>query len=374
LKDLARDYEDLVENWKSYTDNSTVEGIGLCDQDQVMLEFATVGKTGEFLWPRDAAAKAGRVRRLAEEDMKFRQRLQGVDEKGSLLIKPPELVGMEVDGMDTSGRWYPVTILEVDVVDDDTDEELVNDDGSRDPNETEKNITRKKVRVDFSSHGGHEEWIDVESDRLAVFGRFTSDSERQSVSSESAANGTAAVPADPKPKLNAAATRKNNGVNDVENGKICLWPGFGACGLTNLGNTCYVNSAIQCISYLPLLRSYLLSAQYKTNGDLNRDNPLGTGGKLLEEFAELLRALWSGKLGEKSPSRFRTQLGKVNSQFSGADQQDAQEFLNYILDILHEDSNKVRKKPYVEALEDEWVAKTSLPRVADESWRRYVNL
>jgi ubiquitin C-terminal hydrolase len=107
---------------------------------------------------------------------------------------------------------------------------------------------------------------------------------------------------------------------------------------------------------------------------LNRDNPLGTGGKLLEEFAELLRALWSGKLGEKSPSRFRTQLGKVNSQFSGADQQDAQEFLNYILDILHEDSNKVRKKPYVEALEDEWVAKTSLPRVADESWRRYVNL
>jgi hypothetical protein len=374
LKDLSRDFEELVENWKLYTDNATVEGAGLCDFDHLMLEFATVGKLGDFQWPRDAAAKAGRVRRLAEEDMKFRQNLQGVDEKGSLLLIPPDLVGMDVDGMDGSGRWYPVRILEVDIVDDDTDEDLANEDGLGDPSRAEKSVTRKKVRVDFTSHGGHEEWIDVESDRLAVSGRFTRDAERQSGALDIATSGVVSAPVDPKPKPTTSATRKNSGINEAENGKICLWPGFGACGLTNLGNTCYVNSAIQCISYLPILRSYLLSAQYKTNGDLNRDNPLGTGGKLLEEFAELLRGLWSGKLGEKSPSRFRTQLGKANSQFAGADQQDAQEFLNYILDVLHEDSNKVRKKPYVEALEDEWVAKTALRRVADESWRRYVNL
>jgi hypothetical protein len=40
--------------------------------------------------------------------------------------------------------------------------------------------------------------------------------------------------------------------------------------------------------------------------------------------------------------------------------------------MLHEDCNKVREKPYVEALEDDWVARTALHRVADESWRRYV--
>ncbi|EEC44634.1 predicted protein, partial [Phaeodactylum tricornutum CCAP 1055/1] len=123
----------------------------------------------------------------------------------------------------------------------------------------------------------------------------------------------------------------------------------GACGLSNLGNTCYANSAIQCMSYLPLLRAYLLSSQYKTAGDLNRDNPLGTGGKLLEEFAELLRSMWSAKLGEKSPVRFRSQLGKVNDQFSGADQQDAQEFLNYMLDVLHEDSNKPGEGLYMQS-------------------------
>ena len=104
-----------------------------------------------------------------------------------------------------------------------------------------------------------------------------------------------------------------------------------------------MNSAVQCLSYMPLLRAYLLSAQYKATGDLNKDNPLGTGGRLLEESA-----VWGTRLAEKSPSRFRSQLAKTNDQFSGADQQDAQEFLNYIVDVLHEDSNKVRNKPFVE--------------------------
>jgi DUSP domain/Ubiquitin carboxyl-terminal hydrolase len=289
-RELARDYEDIVANWKAYTDNATVEGSGLVDNDHLMLEFATVGKSGELLWPRDAAAKAGRVRRLAEEDMYFRQTLQGVDEKGSLVLKPPQLVGMKVDGLNSSGRWYPVTILEVDIFDDDTDDELAVEHDAAASNKAEKSLTRKKVRVDFTEHGGHEEWIDVESDRLAVHGRFTSDAERQNGAMEELEKVNPSASSDVKPKLGSPATRKNSGINDSDNGKICVWPGFGACGLTNLGNTCYVNSAIQCISYLPLLRSYLLSSQYKTNGDLNRDNPLGTGGKLLEEFVELLRA------------------------------------------------------------------------------------
>jgi hypothetical protein len=44
-----------------------------------------------------------------------------------------------------------------------------------------------------------------------------------------------------------------------------------------------------------------------------------------------------------------------------------------MLDVLHEDSNKVVKKPYVEALEDAWVDKTNLARVGEETWRRLGN-
>ena len=49
-----------------------------------------------------------------------------------------------------------------------------------------------------------------------------------------------------------------------------------------------------------------------------------------------------------------------------------QELLNDLLDSLHEDSNKVVKKPYVEGLEDKWVETNDLSRVGEESWRRYV--
>ncbi len=47
-----------------------------------------------------------------------------------------------------------------------------------------------------------------------------------------------------------------------------------------------------------------------------------------------------------------------------------QELLNDLIDSLHEDSNKVVKKPYVEGLEDAWVNENSLCRVGEESWRR----
>jgi len=372
--DLRDHYKEFTANWQAYADYATVESIGLVDRDHVMLEFAVLNKSGELIWPREAAAKAGHVRRLAEEGIEFRRTLQGVDVNGSMLPVAPILVGMEVDAMDSTGRWYPVKVTAVEISDEDTDEEPEEygneeeDAGDRVPTES---TSIKKVKVDFQVHGGHTEWIDVESDRLAKLGRFTGDAEKQSSVTEAETNGTnRSAAGDAKAKPASPVKKVGNGDNSAENGKICLLPGYGACGLTNLGNTCYVNSAVQCISYLPLLRAYLLSAQYKAKGDLNKDNPLGTGGRLLEEFAELLRTMWSAKFGEKSPTRFRAQLAKVNTQFSGADQQDAQEFLNFILDVLHEDSNKVRTKPYVEALEDDWVKKSQLSRVGDEAWRR----
>ena len=358
--ELEESYDELRADWDAYADNASVEGASLEDGDQILLECANV-KSGDFMWPREAAAKAGRVRRLADEDMKFRQMLRGADENGDPLKDPPNLVGMRVDAMDSSGRWYQVEILKVEIV-------MVEADGGDDNDSGEENQGEsKQVKVDFSEFGGHTEWIDTESDRLATAGRFTLG--RPDDSPTSQGRPTPTTPNDTKAKP-AVVTKKANADSFAENGKVCMFPGYGACGLSNLGNTCYINSAVQCISYTPLLRSYLLSAQYKATGDLNRDNPFGTGGKLLEEFADLLRLMWSARHGEKSPSRFRAQLSKANSQFSGADQQDAQEFLNYILDKVHEDSNKIRKKPYVLALEDDWVKSTKLSRVGDEAWRR----
>ena len=363
-------FDELITNWRQYTEDATVETIGLQDQNNLMVEFAVLHRNGGLAWPREAAAEAGKVRRLADEDKQFRQTLLGVDDNGKALPNPPLLVGMDVDAMEFSGKWYTVKILEVQLTETDVDDE---DDGGieSEVSDTPKRVMKKKVKVNFQIHGGHFDWIDVDSDRLQTPGRFASEANLQSPESPTIGNGNGAT-GDGRTKSGASAKRSNSiSESMVENTKSCNLPGYGACGLSNLGNSCYMNSAVQCMSYLPLLRSYLLGALYRTNGDLNRDNPLGTGGKLLEEFAELLRTMWSTKLAEKSPTRFRLHLGKSNEQFACADQQDAQEFLNYMIDVLHEDSNRVRKKPYVEALADVWVEQTLLPRVGEESWRRY---
>lgn len=364
-------WSDVIDDWKAYTLNSTVDEMGLQDQDSLLVEFAVVNKAGALSWPRELAAEEGRKRVMLEEDEQFRRMLQGIDAKGNALLKPRTLVGMEVDAADRSGRWYTVKILDAQVFDEDTDDEPAEDDEEV----TDEPATRKKAKVQFPNQ--HYEWIDVASDRLAIAGRVVSERENRDPEAEktsntnSSSNGgssrTRTAPSNGRSNSNAG----ENG-NGGDNGKLCMFPGFGSCGLSNLGNTCYMNSAVQCIAYLPLLRSYLLSGQYKATGDLNKDNPLGSGGKLLEEFAELLRHLWNAKGAEHRPFKFKQLLAKTNEQFSGGDQQDAQEFLTYMIDILHEDSNKVRKKPYVESMEDEWVAKTPLPEVGEEAWRRYV--
>mmetsp|Transcript_42633 Transcript_42633/g.47649 ORF Transcript_42633/g.47649 Transcript_42633/m.47649 type:complete len:2302 (-) Transcript_42633:77-6982(-) len=364
-KELAENYDELKSNWEIYSDNATVESSDLADESQILVEFAVLNRNNEMIWPREAAAKAGRVRRIADRDMKFRRILLGLNDHGKPMAKSPDLIGMTVDAMDASGRWYEVHITHVKIVDPDTDEE--DDDDSMDDTPVQG---YKQVRVDFSKYGGHGEWVYVESDRLAAAGRFTMNK----------GDSTPTTPTKPTQIVQSAANEAKNKVqaqvkkavqDAIENTKVCTIPGYGACGLANLGNTCYINSALQCISYFPLLRSYLLSGEYKSTGDLNKDNPLGTKGWLLEEFVELLRFMWSSKAGEKSPTRLRQAIAKLKPDvFAGADQQDAQELLSYVLDALMEDSNRVLEKPYVEGLEDDWVRKTDLYRVGEEAWRR----
>lgn len=357
-------YDEYVERWQAYSDEQTVESAGLIDGIKIMFEYALVTKDGSFTWPREAAAKATALKRTADEDNSLRFLLRGLNDEGKPLKK--SLVRTPVDAMDTSGRWYRGIIVNAETVQSDSN-------GSTSLASKDNFVENTHVRVHFDDGtDNHQEWIDVKSDRIAVAGRFTASSlEKDSEHDEE--SGAASI--ESKLKLTMANKKKDSTTAesnaDPNSGGGCTFVGYGACGLDNLGNTCYMNSGLQCLSYLPLLRSYILSGQFKTFGDINRNNPLGTGGKILEEFSELLHFMWCGKYGKRAPQKFRNLLAKCRNQYSGADQQDAQELVNDMFDMLHEDGNRVTKKPYVEALEDEFIAKTPLPRVGEEAWRRF---
>ena len=117
-------------------------------------------------------------------------------------------------------------------------------------------------------------------------------------------------------------------------------------GLGNLGNTCFMNSTLQCLAHTEPLQRYFLTGEFRD--DLNRRNPLGTGGDLATQFAKLLADMWTGATGVVYPREFKNVLGKHAEQFVGYEQHDSQELATYLLDALHEDCNRVTQKPYVE--------------------------
>ncbi|XP_048953934.1 ubiquitin carboxyl-terminal hydrolase 19 isoform X20 [Canis lupus dingo] len=150
---------------------------------------------------------------------------------------------------------------------------------------------------------------------------------------------------------------------EEEEKKVCL-PGF--TGLVNLGNTCFMNSVIQSLSNTRELRDFFHDRSFET--EINYNNPLGTGGRLAIGFAVLLRALWKGTHHAFQPSKLKAIVASKASQFTGYAQHDAQEFMAFLLDGLHEDLNRIQNKPYTETVDSDGRPDEV---VAEEAWQRH---
>ncbi|KAJ6870312.1 ubiquitin carboxyl-terminal hydrolase 5-like isoform X5 [Populus alba x Populus x berolinensis] len=140
----------------------------------------------------------------------------------------------------------------------------------------------------------------------------------------------------------------------------------GLIGLQNLGNTCFMNSAIQCLVHTSEFAEYFREDYHQ---EINWKNPLGMVGELALAFGELLRRLWAPGRTAIAPRQFKMKLARFAPQFSGYNQHDSQELLAFLLDGLHEDLNRVKHKPYKKSKDADGRPDEE---VADEYWASHI--
>lgn len=143
----------------------------------------------------------------------------------------------------------------------------------------------------------------------------------------------------------------------------------GLSGLCNIGNTCYMNSILQCLSSSDMLRSYLfhiysnvdegeshpnqlriniinkMAKEYRQNNNLSDDARVGLHSSdvndrckytVTYQIQTMFKAMWKCNR-DIEPRTFKKVVGRINTEFAGYNQNDSQELLNLILDELHEE-------------------------------------
>ena len=138
---------------------------------------------------------------------------------------------------------------------------------------------------------------------------------------------------------------------------------FPPYGIDNYGNTCYFNSVNQIFLNLPILQQIMLDPRIEYF--INKNNKFGQQGKFLDIFKSLF---WikKSKVGD-TVVNLKKMVGKLKKDFDNSQQQDANEYLNFLIDTLHEEINLHSTKVYIEE-KDEIFNNNTVDEVGNFYW------
>ncbi|KAA3468404.1 ubiquitin carboxyl-terminal hydrolase 25-like [Gossypium australe] len=112
-------------------------------------------------------------------------------------------------------------------------------------------------------------------------------------------------------------------------------------GLRNLGNSCYLNSVLQCLTYTPPLANFCLRSQHSSSCDASASKkPRDCPFCILEAW--IARSL-TLDLTLDAPSKIQSCLKIFAEHFRFGLQEDAHEFLRYVIDACHNTCLRLKK-------------------------------
>lgn len=107
-------------------------------------------------------------------------------------------------------------------------------------------------------------------------------------------------------------------------------------GLINLGNTCYMNSTLQCLIHSDIFIKRFISERKKIN----------SSKYFAKTFYALLKEVYDQADDHTyiSPKDFKSAIGKLSDNYIGYSQQDTQEFCRVFLEQINQELNRSDKK------------------------------